>query len=64
MRIGSVKREPPPAMVFMLPAIKPIKIVHFRPSSALDKFMYGKNRIRKPIMSKRLINIFHKHGVR
>jgi hypothetical protein len=54
-------------------AIKPIKVLHFRPSdpkdnqmpdSALNMFMYGKNRLKIPLMSDRLIKIFKYHGIK
>lgn len=54
-------------------AIKPIKIVHFHPfarikspftNSLLDFYMYGKNETKTVFMSKRLIKIFHQHGVK
>lgn len=54
-------------------AEKPIKVLHFRPSdpkddrmpdSALNMFMYGKNRLKIPLMSDRLIKIFNDHGVK
>lgn len=53
-------------------AQKPIKVLHFHPwdkdammnDTALNIFMYGKNRIKKPLMNERLIDIFHHHGVR
>lgn len=52
-------------------AIKPIKVLHFRPSdkdelmphSALDMFMYGKNNLKMPLMTSRLIDIFKNHGI-
>lgn len=50
--------------------VKP-KILHFHPvinykadkEANLDIFMYGKNKFNRPLMSKRLIDIFKKHGV-
>jgi hypothetical protein len=53
-------------------AEKPIKVLHFRPSdkdqlmpdTALNMFMYGKNRLNRPLMSDRLIEIFNQHGLR
>lgn len=54
-------------------AIKPVKVLHFRPSdpkdermpdSALNMFMYGRNSLKIPLMSDRLIKIFHQHGVK
>lgn len=54
-------------------AEKPIKVLHFRPSdpkdermpdSALNMFMYGKNRLRMPLMTDRLIKIFNYHGIK
>jgi hypothetical protein len=52
-------------------ATKPIKILHFRPSdhdarmpdTALNMFMYGKNSLKIPLMSDRLVKIFTKHGI-
>lgn len=47
-------------------AKKPVKVLHFHFSNdrLLDSAMYGKNSINKHLMPKRLINIFHKHGVK
>lgn len=54
-------------------AIKPVKVLHFRPSdpkdermtdSALKMFMYGKNPLRLPLMNDRLIKVFDKHGIK
>jgi hypothetical protein len=53
-------------------ALKPIKVTHFRPSdkemwmnaTALEIFMYGKNRLKTPLMSDRLIKIFNSHGIK
>lgn len=53
-------------------AQKPIKAVHFQPGdkdtmmndTALNIFMYGKNRLKIPLMNKRLIKIFNHHGVK
>lgn len=49
-------------------AVKPLKILHFHPNSPLMNTlaiaMYGKNRINKPLMNKRLIKIFNKYGYR
>ncbi len=53
-------------------ATKPLKVLHFRPSdkdpslpkSTLDIFMYGKNSLKIPLMSDRLIKIFNKHGIK
>jgi len=52
-------------------AIKPLKVLHFHPNyndkylpaSTKECFMYGKNPIGIPYMTKRLIKIFNKHGV-
>ena len=52
-------------------AIKPLKVLHFRPSdkdpslpeATLDIFMYGKNGLKIPLMSDRLIKIFKSHGI-
>lgn len=47
-------------------AKKPLKVLHFHPHSKLLNTlaiaMYGKNRIRKPLMNERLIKIFHHYG--
>jgi hypothetical protein len=53
-------------------ADKPLKVLHFHPHyrywkakhENLDIFMYGKNRQGIPMMSPRLIEIFHKHGIK
>ncbi len=53
-------------------AIKPLKAVHFHPwdkdvmmpDTALNMFMYGKNRLKIPLMSDRLIKIFNQHGIK
>ena len=53
-------------------AQKPLRVLHFRPSNkdalmshtALEMFMYGKNRLKIPLMSERLIKTFHHHGVK
>ncbi len=54
-------------------AIKPLKVLHFHPAypaetklphRPLNCFMYGKNEINKPLMSKRLIKIFQQHGIK
>lgn len=54
-------------------ATKPIKVLHFRPSdpkdermsdTALNMFMYGKNRLKMPLMTDRLIKIFNYHGIK
>jgi len=53
-------------------AQKPLKVLHFRPSdkdtlmpdTALNMFMYGKNRLKIPLMSDRLIKIFKYHGTK
>ena len=53
-------------------ADKPIKVLHFRPSdidpalpnSTLDIFMYGKNKLKMPLCSDRLIKIFKLHGIK
>ncbi len=46
-------------------AQKPLKVIHFHYTNDLylDSAMYGKNRLKKPLMTKRLIKIFQKHGV-
>lgn len=52
-------------------AFKPLRVLHFRPGdkdrlmpdTALNMFMYGKNILKMPLMSKRLIKIFKYHGV-
>jgi hypothetical protein len=50
-------------------ADKPLKVLHFLPSkvndsgeTALEMFMYGKNRLNIPLMSDRLIKLFKQHG--
>ena len=47
---------------------KPIKVVHFHPWGkdlpTLDIFMHGKNELGFPLMSKDLIKLFHKHGIK
>lgn len=53
-------------------ATKPLKVLHFRPSdkdalmadTALAMFMYGKNRLKIPLMNDRLIKVFNYHGIR
>ena len=49
-------------------ADKPLKVIHFHPWGkdlpTLDIFMYGKNKLGFPLMSKQLIKLFHKHGIR
>lgn len=54
-------------------ATKPIKVLHFRPSdpkdarmpdTALNMFMYGKNRLKIPLMTERLTKIFVHHGIK
>lgn len=53
-------------------AQKPLKVLHFLPSSkdplmaetALDIYMYGKNRLKIKLMSDRLIKIFNHHGIK
>lgn len=53
-------------------AAKPLKVLHFRPSNqdvlmpdtGLNMFMYGKNQLNIPLMSDRLIKIFHYHGIK
>ena len=49
-------------------ADKPIKVVHFHPWGkdlpTLDIFMYGKNKLGFPLISKQLIKLFHKHGIK
>lgn len=50
----------------------PIKVLHFRPSDqdpalsapTLDMFMHGKNNLKIPLMSDRLIKIFMNHGIK
>lgn len=51
-------------------AIKPLKVLHFHPMSEvrgkvyprLEKAMYGRNGIGKPLMTDRLIRIFKNYG--
>lgn len=53
-------------------AKKPLRVLHFRPSdkdalmpdTALRMFMYGKNSLKIPLMSERLIKIFKYHGTK
>lgn len=49
-------------------ATKPLKVLHFRPQyrglDNLATFMYGKNELGMPLMSERLIKIFHDHGIK
>ena len=53
-------------------AAKPLKVLHFHPwdkdemmnDTALNIFMYGKNRLKIPLMTERLIKIFNKHGIK
>lgn len=54
-------------------ADKPLRVLHFHPyyydtrlpDPLLDNFMYGKSRrLRMPLMSERLISIFHQQGVK
>lgn len=50
----------------------PLKVLHFHPyyndihlhHSTKDAFIYGKNFQNKPLMSDRLIRLFHKHGIK
>lgn len=54
-------------------ADKPIRVLHFHPfdkrilnlepSDNIGVCMYGKNRLKKPLMSKKLIEIFNHHGI-
>ena len=51
---------------------KPLVMIHFHPNyhdhllpdALLDTFMYGKNITGRPLMSERLIKLFHKHGIK
>lgn len=53
-------------------ATKPIKVLHFHPwdkdwmmpDTALNMFMYGKNRLKIPLMTERLTKIFVHHGIK
>lgn len=53
-------------------ATKPLKVLHFHPyyrdtkmpTNALNCFMYGKNELKIPLMSDRLIKIFQHHGIK
>jgi len=55
-------------------ASKPLKVLHFHPytedddyklpDKLLNTFMYGRNRMGIPLMSERLIKIFHYHGIK
>jgi len=52
-------------------ADKPLKVLHFHPyyidrklpDTTLNIFMYGKNPLGKPLMSKRLIALFQSYGI-
>jgi hypothetical protein len=51
-------------------AIKPIQVVHFHPDTVvrqvgmntLDLFLRGKNKVKKVLVSERLLKIFNKYG--
>lgn len=47
-------------------ANKPIKVIHFHFTDdlQLDSIMYGKNMLKKVFMPERLMQIFHRHGVK
>ena len=54
-------------------AIKPLKVIHFQPEGelklktwqkALDIAMYGQNELGIPLMNKRLIKVFERHGIK
>lgn len=49
-------------------AKKPVRALHFHPydrgAQPLEVFMHGKNGLNKPLMSKRLVKIFHHHGIK
>lgn len=50
-------------------AEKPLKVLHFHPwgrrgMNPLSAFMYGKNELHIPLMSKGLIEIFNNHGIK
>lgn len=53
-------------------ATKPLKVLHFHPydhdalmpDTALNMFMYGKNSLKIPLMSDRLIKVFNYHGIK
>ena len=49
-------------------AEKPLKVLHFNPSSArlptLEMFMYGNNEIKTPLMNKRLKKIMNFHRIK
>jgi hypothetical protein len=48
-------------------ADKPIKVVHFHPykrgSHVLGSFMYGKNKLGFPLMTKNLIKLFNRYAI-
>lgn len=45
-------------------AEQPIKVLHFRPEPyRLGQFMYGRNDLKRPLMSDRLIELFKQHGI-
>ena len=53
-------------------ATKPLKVLHFHPyykdrklpETNLECFMYGKNELNMPLMTERLIKIFHHHDIK
>lgn len=49
-------------------ADKPIRVVHFHPYSkrlpTLDIFIHGKNGLKIPLVSERLIKVFNHHGIK
>lgn len=49
-------------------ATKPLKVLHFhlwgKDLPTLNIFMHGNNKLKSPLMSRRLIKIFNKYGIR
>lgn len=49
-------------------ATQPVRVVHFHPHEtrvpALDIFMYGKNGLNMPLISKRLTDVLNYHGIK
>ena len=53
-------------------ADKPIKVLHFHPfdhtpkewgKDNIDICLYGKNKVSKPLMPERVVNLFHTYGI-
>jgi len=53
-------------------AVKPLRVLHFHPwyiderlhDTTLNIFMYGKNKLKIPYMSERLIKVFNNHNIK